>query len=542
MKKFTISAAALALALVLCACSASGGKGGSGDALPVEGNLLKITSADDFSAGKLEGLKVDETVGDGALVLEDGATEGTFTSAEYSVTEFELMVASWNAAIEKTATVEVQARAYIVGTLSGKDQKDWTSYLTWGQFGPGVLRAGNSDRENAENHGPNGWAYMDEDTFSVLGSTSGGTKLQMKAILRRDNAADPSPVLRQVNATIKNTNSGKEITPTYAEVPFDGELPASALVTAPAYSQIIRDPDIGGSICSPTTMTMLLNSRGLDLIPEELALNIFDFGNGIFGSWSYTVSGGALYGFETYAQYADENILMQELAKGNSLGLSVRYATGQSDQYYLEGAYGDTSGHLISIIGYEYEAGHEGDKEYLYFFSGDSYSPNDMTTYHRYSWKQLSKCWPSRIAYVVPSQTPEAEATGVARIDAVLESTGNGAYTLKAGDQTVDLTNFTTDKTHTAGRGVIAYTVDGVKTDMMSGQLARKYSVIYSKPMQVTANNTFYYKNFTLNDGGISFDPAKLLTEAGVPAGETRTITFYFINNVGQMYIATLAG
>ena len=121
---------------------------------------------------------------------------------------------------------------------------------------------------------------------------------------------------------------------------------------------------------------------------------MFDFGNGIFGSWSYTVSGGALYGFETYAQYADENILMQELAKGNSLGLSVRYATGQSDQYYLEGAYGDTSGHLISIIGYEYEAGHEGDKEYLYFFSGDSYSPNDMTTYHRYSWKQLSKCWP----------------------------------------------------------------------------------------------------------------------------------------------------
>ena len=43
--------------------------------------------------------------------LADGATEGVFLSAEYNITDFEEMVASWNATLEGNCSVEIQARA-----------------------------------------------------------------------------------------------------------------------------------------------------------------------------------------------------------------------------------------------------------------------------------------------------------------------------------------------------------------------------------------------------------------------------------------------
>ncbi len=536
MKKLTLSIAALLLAVMLCAC----GGGESGEkALKLEGNLWKLTTAEDFNNGTLENVVVDETVGNGAIKLADGATEGTFTSAEYEVIDFEYLVASWNAAIEGNSSVEIQARAYIVSHKDGEARDGWTSYLSWGEFGPEMMRACVDANDNAEGHGEKGWAYMNQDTFSVRG-VHGATKVQFKAILKKgDNGT--SPVLRQISGTTRNSNKGREITPTYAETPYDGALPNKVHLKAPAYAQSIRDPDIGGSMCNPTTMSMMLNARGEDLLPEELAMITLDFKGGVaFGSWSYVTSVAGLYGYEAYAQYGDVNIVMQELAKGNTVGMSVKYSNKTGDSYpYLEGAYSSTAGHLISIIGYEYEAGHEGDMDYLYFISGDSFSPSDANSFHRYKWSQLEKAWANPVCYLVSAKKEVSGIVGMDRHDATLEKQADGTYALMSGGQQVDLTGFCSDKKGKFGCGVIGYTVEGVKTNVATDLLDRKYSIKYDNPLQVTANDTWF--DLSCFSKTIALDLDKLLSDAEIKqSGETRTITFYFISSNGHMYTAQL--
>lgn len=79
--------------------------------LTFEGNLLKVTTVDDFNAGTLTGLEIDAAAGNGAIVLSEGETQGTFVSAVYNVTAFTKMVASWSASIYDGTSVEIWAQA-----------------------------------------------------------------------------------------------------------------------------------------------------------------------------------------------------------------------------------------------------------------------------------------------------------------------------------------------------------------------------------------------------------------------------------------------
>ena len=60
-------------------------------------NFIRITSADAWNQGTLENLEVAADVGDGALRLAAGQTEGVWTSPELDVPAFEYLVASWGA-------------------------------------------------------------------------------------------------------------------------------------------------------------------------------------------------------------------------------------------------------------------------------------------------------------------------------------------------------------------------------------------------------------------------------------------------------------
>lgn len=477
-------------------------------------NLIKITTAEDFAAGTLEGL-VPASIGNGALALADGVTEGTFTSPEYLVADFYKMVASWNAALYDGTSIEVFARAYT--------NDAWDDWFSWGKYGLSILRGCNDD-DSVDEYAPGGTI----------------TKAQFRAVLRRDSAALSSPVLRQLTYSVKGVKAS-DIPPTYAETPVV-DLPASKLNAAPAYSQLIRDPEIGGSICSPSTITVMLNARDpqLDLLPEELALSVQDFNYG-FGNWAYCTSAAGLYGYEAYVQYADKGIMLQELANGRSVGLSVSYSPDPGSSYpYLSGSYGGTGGHLITIIGYEYEGGTM-DDDHLYFISSDTYSGDDATSFHRYKWTELANCWTNQVMYLV-SSTPESGApvTGVQRIDATLTATGmENVYTLTANGTAVDLTDFTSGKRAMLGRGVLAYTIEGIAT---TESAASESSIVYENRIQVNANNTFFYSGIKPNyDGNLSFNPGDALYKAGVPEGETRTLTVYAMANNGRRYTATLS-
>jgi len=409
----------LAAALLLSLFPMSASAASDGDVL--QDNFVRITTAHGFSKGTLQSLAVSTDYGDGALTLTDGATDGTYESAELAVPAFEYLVASWSADTPEGTYIEVAARAYV-------DLKSaWSSWLSWGKWSPYIKRA-STDQKDA-------LARIDTDTFTVLGSNGEtASKIQLRVTLHTDDPA-VTPVFRELCSTMKNTLEGQAIPIWHGDAEM--ALPASVLISdAPAISQMVRDSSIADSICSPTTVTMILNTRGENLLPEEVALREYDFYYEGFGNWPFTVALAGSYGYTGYCHYADLDFVRQELASGRTVGLSVQYSNSPDGAYpYLENAaISGTAGHLISIVGYGTESGVD------YFYSNDSAAGTDSAcALRKYKADQLDGAWVSRLCYVV-SNEKEAGAGFAApqRIEATLEYAGEeGVYNILVDGQPI---------------------------------------------------------------------------------------------------------
>ncbi len=468
----------------------------------VTGGIFKLTTVNDFGLGTLENAVIDETVGDGAVKLAEGALEGEYVSDIIGVEPFEYMVASWNADVPEGASVEILGRAYV-------DMKgEWSDWCSWGVWKKDIKR-GCSDDEND-------LAYMDTDTFTVKGADGETASLvQLKAVLKASEGGE-SPVVSQVAATYKNTLDGQAITPAYYGEKI--ELPASVILDTPAYSQNIRERTIAGVMCSATTITVLLNDRGEDLLPEEVALANYDYQYEGFGNWAFSVAAAGAFGYEATCQYADLDVLRQELAHGYSVGLSVRYSSSS-----LEGApISLTNGHLITITGYENVDGVD------YFYSSDSAAGSDPGCVVRYRADQLDNCWPSKLAYIVHDKDESAAKYAPKRVAAELVPLDgqDNAYTLMADGKAVEINkNISSMKLRADGGGIIVFYVEEADKAAMP-----------EKVKLTTANSVIRY-TVMAGDNFLSIDPEATL--AGI--GDKGTAHIFVMMNNGVTYEASLA-
>ena len=107
MKRFAAITLALIMALICVPVTAEKAD------REIEGNLAVFTTAEDFAAGTLENVVTDESIGNGAIVLKEGESEGTYTSVVLGTAPFEYMVASWGADTPTGTWIDVSARAYV---------------------------------------------------------------------------------------------------------------------------------------------------------------------------------------------------------------------------------------------------------------------------------------------------------------------------------------------------------------------------------------------------------------------------------------------
>ena len=503
------------LLIAAIASSALGARGGEAEAASFVGNLKKITTAEDFEAGSLENVLVEPEIGDGALVLEENALSGSFESAVYEGSTFSDMVACWNAAIYEGGQVEVFARARCGG--------QWTKYLTWGPFTPFDTRG---TKENKEDEA----AFVDQDTFCMADEKTADA-FQMKVVLRREDAGIESPVVRMVSMTFR----GGDMVPVYAEEPVK-EIPDKVLIESPAVSQLIRAPWVAKDICSPATMTVMMNSRvpELNILPDEYALSVRDEEEDIFGSWAFTVAGAGLYGFEAYPQFADFDIIMQELAKGHVTGVNLRYTYQEDgDRPYLEGVFDWTGGHLLCLIGYEYEDGVR-DDDHLYFYSADSFTDSDRAGYRRYKWTQLKECL-SGMAYIIPDDKQEVTgeyAQGIIRKSVELRRDENrkDTWIFCENGEDIDLERCV------SGDGF--YAVSTVDNEDLA-PIATDHSIVYEKAVFTEANQEFYYGIVNRRDGSLVLNREELAKKLDLEDADA-AIKVWAVTDRGACYEAIL--
>lgn len=422
------------------------------DSLKSYGNEFKIDTYEEFDTDK-EGLINVICNKNGSVTLnevnEDGGN-GEYISREIEVPNFEYMVVSWNSDTPEGTTVEIQAKVLVnhyEKDKSGKDieVKTWTDWLSWGEWSPFIQRASVSPDDEL--------AYISVDELTIKGSKGEtASKVQLKVIFRSNNLNKPT--VRMLHGTLKNTLKGQAI-----EKQFETTLNESDWdknIETPSLSQMIRDPNIANSICSPTTITMIMNGSGEKLLPEEVAQNTFDFNYG-FGNWAFAMASAGSYGYEAYVDYTTIEGLKQEIEKGYPVGVSVKYSNDikNSSYPYVEGAPGVTGGHLIVVTGFE--IGEDG-KEYI--LVNDSYAPDNETVSRKYKLKQFEKAWSKNTAYIIHEKEEGAGYASTKRINAELVATESpDAFQIMVEGEIFDINNF---------NGTLAYSLSNDENNFNS--------------------------------------------------------------------------
>lgn len=157
--------------------------------------------------------------------------------------------------------------------------------------------------------------------------------------------------------------------------------------------QQLSIPLIGNVICSPTSVAMVVNYLGYNFTQEEMARNVKDLSNNIYGNWTFNASyTGSLDGLYARVEYIhDFNVVVNYIE--NDVPVIFSITTTSLDQ--LDGSnMAFPAGHLIVLIGFEEING----RWYGIFNDPAEYEDNKVE--RKYPLDQMFKVW-RKYTYVI---------------------------------------------------------------------------------------------------------------------------------------------
>jgi hypothetical protein len=157
-------------------------------------------------------------------------------------------------------------------------------------------------------------------------------------------------------------------------------LPSARDIPVPFRAQGSAAKPLRPEICSPTSVSMVLQYLGFDRPTEENALGIYDAEYDLFGNWSRAVAWAGQNGFDGWlTRFRNWDQVRATLASGQPIIASIRFKKGQCPSFVMS----ETAGHLIVIRG---------------FTSGGDFIVNDPASKDKgngavYKAADLSKAW-----------------------------------------------------------------------------------------------------------------------------------------------------
>nr|WP_279325694.1 C39 family peptidase [Clostridium saudiense] len=256
--------------------------------------------------------------------------------------------------------------------------------MSWGKWGTNIKRGSESSKCDE--------VRIDVDTLSINEGYS-GKAIELKIISYYDNkgfAAD----IREVAITYYKENNNDLKNKKYELI--------NKLIETPCISQMKRDEKIAHKICSPTSLTMLLNRLGENLKVEDVAYSCFDYNYNEFGNWTYNVAYAGSLGYKAYVEYGGIDSLIREISNGNSIEVSVKYTNdiNNKEYPYIENAPLTTSGHLIVVCGIEVSNNGK------WVIVNDPAGKDDESVRLKYKFEDFMKAWQrsNYIMYVIYKQ------------------------------------------------------------------------------------------------------------------------------------------
>ena len=267
---------------------------------PDQQYILRI---DDIIAGA-ESIYNLQLSADGKYIeMQDGATQGyMILKPDTSEHPFNRGLPSWN------GTVHDDNTSFLI-QMRFPEGSGWSDWLTvgywkdyiWGSYGKTSFSGG----------------YVDID-YVKLNSYS--NRWQFRINMLRKNASEPSPTLYKVSFYVSDTRTTDSID--YDSILNDN--PAEIFIPTEFFYQYAIDDEIGGSICSPTSVSMALRSYDMEVDPYEFAVDTYDPYHKIFGVWPRAVQNASEKGLEgTVDRYRTWSEAREVLAQGGRIVMSV---------------------------------------------------------------------------------------------------------------------------------------------------------------------------------------------------------------------------
>ncbi len=271
---------------------------------------------------QIESLNGVEISSDGKnIALSEGSTAGTVVfkpdSAQFP---FNRGLPSWNGhAPNDNSSFKVMMRFYKNG---------WSTWLTVGFWKANIWSSYGATSYNG------GEIKIDID-YVVFKSYY--TKWQFKVEMKRTNSSQPSPELHKLSFFV----SDQKTTDNVNISSIINDKPEEIFIGTKHIWQYSVDDDSGGSMCSPTSVSMVLRSYSIEVDPLQFARDTFDPYHELFGVWPRVVQNAAEYGLNgAVTRYRSWSQAREVLAADGRVVMSVG-----SPLY--------PNGHLIMLAGFD---------------------------------------------------------------------------------------------------------------------------------------------------------------------------------------------
>lgn len=457
----------------------------------IAGNLFIHSTSSDFTANAagLDGVEISNIIGDGAIVLKSDTLKGAYTSNIINTSPFNYLVPSWDSDTPDGTSIQVEARVF-AKTLDSNGQwsEKWSNWLSWGSWGTFIKRASGTGVIDDP------VASVDTDTLTIKGSNGEtASKIQYRVTLNT-NTYGVTPSVRLISGTLRNTLSGQGINKVFTDSP---DLSNLKVLDVPQLSQMARAPSIANSICSATSVAMILNYYGTNILPEQSAWGVYDYKYDGFGNWPFNTAYASSFGYRAYVDYSTIEGLKREIYYGHPVAVSVQYKNSVNVKANLPVVDGapieSTYGHLIVVCGFTKENGTD------YIIINDPAASNNEGVRVKYKLDQFEAAWAKsgNTAYIIYEKEKGAGYGVPVKLDAELaaDSGNQNEYMLKYNGNVIDISS------------------NNVKTIMMTSD----------------GGNTYQY-----------IAPSEKSTITGKSKEQIAPIQYIFITGEGKLYSAEM--
>ena len=268
------------------------------------------------------GWTLDRCAASAAGVTPDAGTAAAASPEVETGHPFSNLVASWNADTPPGTSIEADVRARIGDR--------WTNWYIMGRWaGPGT--------GSSVDHQKDADGDVDVDTLRLNAPANAA---QMR--VRFTGAGDTVARLTLASLCWENPAAPAPAPPALV----DGW---ARTLPVPPSSQMVQACSNPGSICSPTSLSMVLRYCGVACQPLDAVRGVHDTASDMYGNWPLNTAYAGSCGCPSFvARFTCLEQVQNEIAAGHPVITSIRFSKGE-----LAGApISRSRGHLVVVVGF----------------------------------------------------------------------------------------------------------------------------------------------------------------------------------------------